>query len=430
MLKSFRILLAVAAAFAASRATVVRAQPTAMVGTPQGDIGVKLSENSVLHVGVAAEAGYDTNVFYNDNLENDPTTAGTPNSSAMMRVIPSFMVTNNGRDGKPRSAFVYTLGANLVYREYLNENQNVRSQRAFVPSAVATLALTGEKTRLSLGDMFTRSEEAPYRPGDKPLVRDTNQATATVGISPGGGRITTTLRYNNQFDYFETELYRAASNMTHDGMFDVGWKWLPKTALFMQAGGAYVHYLEPMAMGSAITGRGDSTHVRATLGLRGLVTPKTTINVSAGYATAFYENKQNPSGVSNILAQLDVGYLPTLLSRLNLQLMHGFRNSPVIGDYYDVDAAELRFSHSLGRLVAGLGSAFEYRRYHNYVDPLGNPIDRKDAILTGSAGLDFFIQKWFFAGASYSVSLNRPSGDPAAVTYTKQQILARLGIAY
>src|SRR4051794_32552534 len=70
----------------------------AMEGTPSGDIGVKLSETNTLHVGVAAEGGWDTNVFYNDTA---------PQGSAVLRIIPSFNITNNGRDGEARSVAVY-----------------------------------------------------------------------------------------------------------------------------------------------------------------------------------------------------------------------------------------------------------------------------------------------------------------------------------
>src|SRR6185436_16594746 len=146
MLKGRKSLIVIAALAGAGISTRAAAQ-NAMTGAPTGDIGVKLSETNTLHVGVAAEAGYDSNVFYNDQATQ---------SSAIVRVTPSFMVTNNGRDGTARSAAVYTVGANLTYREYLNESENIRRQRAFVPTAVASLVLNGEKTRLNLGDMFTR----------------------------------------------------------------------------------------------------------------------------------------------------------------------------------------------------------------------------------------------------------------------------------
>src|SRR5205814_10107778 len=149
-------------------------------------------------------------------------------------------------------------------------------------------------------------------------------------LSPGGGRFTFSRRYSNALDYFESQ-YTYASNMTHDGMLDISWKWLPKTALFLQGGAAYVHYFKPDAPGSTMTDpREDSTQVRGLLGLRGLLTPKTTLNLQAGYQTAFYQTSSNPaarpttnpSGASNINALLDLGYLPTLQSRANLTLQH------------------------------------------------------------------------------------------------------------
>jgi hypothetical protein len=409
----------------------------AMEGTPTGDIGVKLSETNVLHVGVAAEGGYDTNVFYNDT---------SPQSSALIRIIPSFNITNNGRDGQPHSVAVYTLGANLTYREYLNQDESIRNQRAFVPKVVGMLAISGEKVRLTLGDSFLRSEEAPYfaptAPGQTSsglIIRDTNQANIGLGISPGGGRLNFTLRYANALDYFETQ-YSYASNMTHDGLLDVSWKWLPKTALFMQGGGSFIHYLKPgSANAQSADPRQDSTQVRGLLGLRGLITPKTTALVQAGYQTAFYEASSNPaaaptnnpSGVSNISAVIELGYLATLLSRADLTLRHEFRNSPVIGDFYDTDSAALGYSHQFGRLVGGLHGAFEWRRYHNYVNPTTMaPADRKDVLFGSGASFDYFIQRWFFGGASYQVTLARPTGDPGAVAYTKHQVFARLGLAY
>jgi hypothetical protein len=86
----------------------------------------------------------------------------------------------------------------------------------------------------------------------------------------------------------------------------------------------------------------------------------------------------------------------------------------------------------LGALVASAQGAVDYRRYHNYVDAMGNNVPRKDLLFSTSVGLDYFIQKWFFAGASYSLGLSRQTGDTtgAAVPFTKQQVFARLGLAY
>jgi len=405
----------------------------AMVGTPAGDIGVKLSDTNILHVGVAAEGGYDTNVFYND--QTTATNPNGPQSSAVVRVIPSFIITNTGRDGTERSAVVYTLGANLTYREYINDNQNIRNQRAFIPTAVGTLALNGSKMRLSLGDGFSRVEEAPYFEGGETIKRDVNQATAGLSVSPDGGRLTFGLRYANALDYFESG-YKYASTMTHDGMLDLSWKWLPKTALFLQGGTTFIHFLNPSismdAAGQPLSPREDSIQVRALTGIRGLITPKVTTTLSVGYATAFYDNNsKNPSGVSNFSGLLDVGYMPALQSRLGLTLQTGFRNSPVIGNYYQVESATFSASQGLGRLSVGAHGSVEYRSYQNYV-LMGMEIPRKDLLFGVGGAVDYFIQRWFYAGATYQLSMARQYDDNTgtAVPFTKHQIFARLGIAY
>src|SRR3954451_21083742 len=84
------------------------------LGNPEGDIGVQLSESSVLHVGITTEAGYDTNVFYSDQ---------NPVASAMFRVTPSLQMTNAPREqGMPAPAIIYDFSALLTYREYLSDN--------------------------------------------------------------------------------------------------------------------------------------------------------------------------------------------------------------------------------------------------------------------------------------------------------------------
>ncbi len=57
---------------------------------PQGVGGVRVGEATYLRLGVAAEAGYDSNVFYNDENKVD---------SATLRVTPSIELTNASRDG-------------------------------------------------------------------------------------------------------------------------------------------------------------------------------------------------------------------------------------------------------------------------------------------------------------------------------------------
>jgi hypothetical protein len=443
----YYISLASVALLLAESATPALAQQGSDVnlGAPQGDIGVKVSESSILHVSVTAEAGYDTNVFYND---------ADRIQSAVLRVIPSLQLTNAGRTGEVHSETTYDLGVSLLYREYLSSDQDVRAQRAFNPSVHGSVALGGSRAfQLSLADQFTRTEDPPYnKTVTGMIIRDNNVGSAGASIAPGGGRLTFTIRYTNTLDYFEDRDYKPSTNMAHDGMLDASWKWLPKTAIFLQGGVGYIHYLNPSASSGA-TDRHDSVPIRGLLGLRGLLTPKTTVSIGAGYATALYQGggcdvaatSCNPRGFSNVLVNFDVGYAPTLMSKLGLNLTHGFRNSPVVGDFYDVDAAGLTASQMIAKLVLRAFGRYEYRRYHaspTVVQMSPNFVARRDHVVVAGAQLDYFLQRWFYAGVAYSITLDRVNDNELAagmtsppvagtnLSYTKQQVLGRIGVTY
>ena len=393
--------------------------------TPGGVGGFRVGEGAFLRAGVSAEAGYDTNVFYNDAAREE---------AAILLVTPSLELTNAGRDDS-RPPLFYQLGAQLVYREYLTEDVNIKRQRAFNPTLTGTLGYNSGGVSASLSDSFTRFEEAPYRNDAKPIVRDHNQAQVQLGFAPGGGRIQTTLRYVNGLDIFEADELEYASRMSHNAMLDTSWKWLPKTAVFIQVNGGYNDYYKNAAATSQA--KYDSVTYGAGAGLRGLVTPKLTMALAVGYSDAIYDDESvNPSGLSNLLATLSLAYLPTSRTRLGLAYGHEFRDSNLLGNYYDLDAVTGSLTQQLSDFVLTAFSRWEYRRYHG--PSLLGGATRNDHVFQTGVQLDYYLQRWFYAGVGYSNQINRAStsgGGPTsaaslALDYTKHIFLGRLGIKY
>ena len=95
-----------------------------------------------------------------------------------------------------------------------------------------------------LADTFARIEDPPYNSGAAgPIIRYNNQASVEGRWSPGGGRLTGTLRYTNMVDIFSTGGYGYATRTTNMFMLDASWKWLPKTAIFLNVQQGFVFYL-------------------------------------------------------------------------------------------------------------------------------------------------------------------------------------------
>jgi hypothetical protein len=388
-----------------------------------GTGGVMIGEGVYLRLAVAAEAGYDTNVFYNDQARTD---------SATFMVTPSVEISNATRDGSELPVS-FSLGVSMVYREYINDDSQVRAQRALNPTFGGVVAYNSGSQVLSLSDQYTRLEDPPYEKGGEPLTRNYNMAAFTAGLSPGGGRLPLLFRYTNTLDLFEGNQFNFGNRMSHDALLDLSWKWLPKTSVYLAGGIGYTQYLSDEA---DTAGKSNSLPYRVSTGLRGLVTPKLTVMVGVGFADAIYDNKAiNPTGASNLGVMAVSTYTASEWTSLGAGYAHEFRDSPVLGSYYDLDSFDLGVAQRVGPVSLTLAGRYEYRRYKGF--QFGQPIGRKDNIYQVRLSADYLFQKWFYTGFSYSTLISRSSDAAAsammaagALDYSKHLILGRVGVTY
>ena len=386
--------------------------------------GLKLGEGAILHAGLFADIGYDSNVFYGST---------SPTTSPVLHITPRLEITNAERDGSIPSGTYYDLYGTVDFREYLTSNRDVTDQDAINPSLGGTAEFSsGQALSFSLSETFSRYQQPPYGPGD-PITRDDNMASATLTFAPGGGRLRVLLRYNNLIDKYEGN-YNGGSNMGSEGVLDIGWRWLPRTTLYAQVAQGAITYFN-----SRTTGPSASYPLRTLAGIRGLLTEKLSVNIAAGYENAFYSGGNSPSGFGNVGILTEVNYSVSLLTRAGLGYHHDFVNSPLLGQYYDMDAVYGSFQQLVAsRVVTYLFGRFENRRFG------GNGVSgRVDNFVMGGVALDYMIGRFMLAGASYSLNLNRtvnkgtlqtgatqPVTTIPGIDYTKHVLLFRLGVVY
>jgi hypothetical protein len=383
-----------------------------------GPVGAKLGEGTLLHAALGADIGYDSNVFYSQN----------PTSATVAHVTPAIDISNAERDGSVPDGVYYDLGASLVYREYLSGGDAVRSQRAFNPNVGGLLRLSSRQTlSLSLSDNFARSEDPPYSPTAPIIIHDRNIASLELKLAPGGGRIQLVARYNNVLDLYEGSAYDKANNMGNEGVLDLSWRWLPKTAFFMQVAQGVVTYLNSNSTGVT------SYPFRAMAGLRGLLTEKLAFNLGAGYTNAFYASGgSNPSGFGNVILVGELLYNMSLTSKAGLGYRHDFQNSPFVGNFYNLDAVYGALREFIGGRVATAAYArFENRRYQGTQFATKG---RTDQVVIAGITADYVIQRVFYIGIGYTLTLARTNNtDPATNggnDFTKHVVVARVGIVY
>jgi hypothetical protein len=407
--------------------------------TGENQNGIQVSDGVLMHVGAGAEAGYDTNVFY----QNSADAVG----SGIVRTTGFVDVSNSTRTGLVPSGLAFDARASLQYRYYTTDDSRVQSngyQSALLPTAGLTLGSTLSSTLgFGLADSFGRIEEPPYNPGNLEIKRDTNLASAELRWSPGGGRLVGTLRYTNIVDVFEDRDLSYANSLTQQLMLDASWKWLPKTAFFVQLRQGYVTYLN--ANQAEAAKKFSSYPLYALTGLRGLITERTSILLTLGYQNAFYtSNSATTTGfLGSTYLEAQVTLRPTLTSRIVAGYLHNFENSVISAFYYNESLYASYVQQLGGRFAFDVSGRYTHRDYQGFyaISPtmpvLATRVDNNFVV---GATLDYFMRNWAFLGVGYALYTNAASGDfssvmgagtfASSVDYVKQQVFARVGISY
>jgi hypothetical protein len=422
-------LLAGSVAFAQEEVTIgYSGLPYKSVG--ESNTGIQLSDSSLLHVGLGVEAGYDTNVFYANT---------DAKGSGIIRVLPYAELTNATRNGPTSKFLSYDLRAGLQYRYYTSSDADIqRYSNSWNPTAGASLSLGGSQVGFGIADVYARIEDAPYAgqassPSNSSVItRNNNQASAEVRWAPGGGRLTGTLRYVNVIDLFD-QPYTYANSVSNTLMADVSWRWLPKTAVFLNVSQGYTFYTNDTTFVDAATmmrqtAKVSSYPLRAVVGLRGLLTEKTSALLSLGYANGFYSSGGSTNGfLGSTYAELSVTVRPNQLSRIVVGGRHDFLNSVISNFAYEETAYASYVQQIAGRLALDLSARYQYLNYQgNIFDQ--RQVGRTDNFFQVGASLDYFLRNWAYVGVGYSLLDNNSNID--FVSYVKQQVFARIGVTY
>jgi hypothetical protein len=394
--------------------------------TGETGTGIQLSEGVLLHAGVGAEFGYDSNVYY------DPY---NPISSAIIRVLPYAELTNASRNGPASTPLTFDVRAGLQYRHYTNTEVSSTYRDAWNPNAGLTLSLGGGQFGLGIADVFARIEDPPYAVhgmiitgtgsnNGGAIQRSNNQASIEGRWAPGGGRLVGTLRYTNMVDVYDGN-YSYANALTQYLMMDAAWKWLPKTAIFLNVQQGWVYYFNEQAKANS---KVPSYPLSITTGLRGLLTRKTMALLSIGYVNGFYSSGGSTEGfLGSTYLNLTLTTNLTELSRAVVGFRHDFINAVISNFAYQEQVYISYVQQIYGRLGLDLSGRYSYLNYQgNTVDP--TQIGRVDNLFQVGATLDYFLRNWAYIGVGYSLFDNR-SNKPFD-SYVKHQVFARLGVNY
>jgi hypothetical protein len=400
-----------------------------VVSTPLGDNnGIRFGPGR-LHPYIDIEGRYDSAAIYIPSNPNDQSSPYELKPEILMHFRPGFRLDVPGTD--------VTFGLNGYY-DYVWYTGIITSGSSAASRSEAGADMHMEVNRegavgLDVTDTFARSD----RPRDIGLgvavISLYNQLHLAVPIRPGGRAF----EIRPHGDY-TVEFFGAYSGIppgigpcppgtcaatpsdpsvndyqNYAGGLDIHWKFLPQTALIFESNFEGRSYFHP---DSSVVPPGKILKMLA--GAQGLVTPRISAILKAGYAIGF------SGAASTFIGQAEATWNPNEVSSISVGVLRDVNNA--VGA---ASATDLRFylnakTFLIGRL--GLHGNFAYDII-SFTQGRG----QSDQLFSIDIGPDFAVTRWFIVSAGYAFS--KRSSDYAQslpLNYSRNEVYLRLTFTY
>lgn len=400
-----------------------------------------------LHPGISLRGGFDSNVFFEEELE------GTE-SAAIVNVMPSLRLATED----PRGINLNT-NFQLLWEYYPSGPEEVTSQNGIDILGDVSLQIGPRGVAsVTLYDSIRRRADSPTAPGIETQNHLYNEIGLAAALHPGGSERTSrrgfagglTLGYGIELwdDQLELDRTMFLSSLVLKYFF------LPKTAVRLNASFSSISYdvanrsvvVEDDTIGLEAAFEDtlvnvDSSPFRVTLGVAGLLTRAIDFEVAGGYGMGNYSTGLD---YKSWLAMGRVGVFFTPNAHLSAGYQRDFNDSS-FGNYYEFDRffGDLRID--AGDWLVGGGGGYEIQRFAHLDSPILNiggqlfalysSEDRTDPVVTADFFVSWNFTDWARITGSYEfrgnltdffVTTGRSSGpgrpNSSASQYLKHQV--------
>ncbi len=390
--------------------------------------GIKVGQRSTLHPGFALIFAADSNVFW-----TAPQDRGGVRAAAF--TMPTAWIGLGNRKvrdailqtptGKSDRKVDYNLRLSAGYRAYLAKDPDIRKQSRFNLRLDGHFIFApGRRFSVAFDESFARlAEPRNYAAGPEfNYNRIDQRAALTFTLRPGGGRLSLSAAYLNEFLYYEASDIFTADRLINGVATEAKWRFAPRSSVVARYAFRYTYYLCCAEIG---TGRNeDSFSHRFLAGYRGQLSRKMILEVLAGYGQADYiYDTETPADFKGFIGTATLSYYPTLRTNVFLQGERSFHDS-LFGNYFTDGGVRIGAAHTFPwRMFAALQMAVIGRRYEGLPVPgqdtdsitgyegvfgdFTTSVARKDTIFTLESRLEQPLGKLFVVALRYNLSVER-----------------------
>ncbi len=375
-----------------------------------------------LHPSLDLELAYDTNPGYYPNSNPDKS------GDMLLRIHPGITILY------PSEAVSVDITGDVGYDWYFGiGNKLSRNLSSVVANADLNVGFN-PKGQISffIEDLLSRSGDPRYTTLTGKFNRTDNEAKAHLQFKPGSQALMFDLAYGFFFDLFDD--FREYSSYAHRIYFSAKWKFLPKTALIVDADADLRRYLDkysyPDGTGGTKNIRNiDINGVRAYVGLLGQITPMLSLMVKVGYGNTLLSKPANYPG-SNFSSAVGQAEIDFKMETTFLQAGYLRNFQPVMFfAYFGQDRLYVKFMQQIaGKFSIEANVGFDFL---NYGKDIANYKGRYDNFLAGNLILDYNILDWLNVGlrydfqqlfSNYKQPISSTLSSPVGVEYNKHMI--------
>ncbi|MHB8416878.1 MAG: hypothetical protein ACYDCL_02310 [Myxococcales bacterium] len=393
------------------------------------DLGIKVGDGR-LHLQLDLQGRYDT--FAELNAQNQP------EGDFLFDIRPGLKLDI------PSPIFAFDLAADADGILYLNAPG---LDRVLADGSVGIGINRAGIVGLDIADQFNRSDNNNMVALPFAIISDYNDASAKIGIRPGGGALAIEPGFDFIYEHFEPVLSTGLSacpggsplcdpsNASDMDFYEekislnLRWRFLPKTALLLGGDFMFVNY--PTAT-SGLAANAPMDIVDGTIGIAGLLTSRVEVVLKAGYSQTLI-NGASVAAVPGLAAsgenrtligQAQIGYIFSETGSLKIGVVRLLNPAPtVLADYTDT-RPYLNFRWLIaGRLTLHLDVSYDLFDYQFNSE---GQVGRNDESLHIDVGPEFEILRWLRVAAGYDFT-DLQSSDSAIFTYNSTSIFGGSG---
>lgn len=324
--------------------------------------GFKLGESLVLHVGIGAEGGFDSNATY----------AAEPVSAGRLRLTPYVDIATRSaqrmedkEEGAPKALpqAIFRFGFAAYYDRYFSgdnravDNFNSRFNPFSFDTHLNFTLLPQRKVSVLGGIKYIKTLE-PYETNADAQSKHSFAPSIGLRIMPGGGTLTIEPKYRLNLLHFSDDAIGKESNRySHEFMLATNWKIFPQTALISTV------LFSPTAYYGEGTSNINSMPLRSWFGIQGLLLETFGFRFLAGYGAGFYASGKNFEGlIGDVAIMLYINHF----AKVTLGIKRDFVDS-FYGNFYVMNGGYLNYEHLFyGRFLLSVEGSIYKRVYANY----------------------------------------------------------------